>query len=197
MLRYPEVYTDLVFISVSTLPLELRCYKKISTDIMREEEDVQDGTFTTSLSMHVRSNIRSLQTWRKVTENEGILMDDIKQSDMGYDKVTQFSLRPCELKVLIKKVGDFYRWFYVVMDEKLTVSKMQDVILGDLSKSAWVDGLQRIVKLRENAIDEVMKWIEEMRNNLDHCYCQGFQEMTQVFEKIYFIITESDSILKC
>ena len=32
MLRYPEVYSDLEFTSVSTMPLEMRCMKKIHTD---------------------------------------------------------------------------------------------------------------------------------------------------------------------
>ena len=48
ILQYLEVYTDLVFVSVSTLPLELRCTKKIDTDF-----EVEDGVYVMSLSHHV------------------------------------------------------------------------------------------------------------------------------------------------
>ena len=104
MLRYPEVYTDLTFVSISTLPLELRCSKKISTDIVDALEDDEDGFYTTSVSSHSRDNKNGLHNWRKHSMNEKILMDDLKQSGMGYDKITQFSLRPCKLKSIIELV---------------------------------------------------------------------------------------------
>ena len=50
MLQYPEVYTDLVFVSISTLPLELRSSTKITTDM-----EIEDGVYTTSFSCHVKS----------------------------------------------------------------------------------------------------------------------------------------------
>ena len=154
MLRYPEVYTDLVFVSVSTMPLELRCAKKIDSDSI-EDSSIEDGSFTTSISSHVRS-IKNLSSWRMHTENEKILMDDIKASGMGCDKVTQFSLRPRELKILVHKPGDYFRWFYIEMDKKVTLDQFMEEINDDVEKSSWIEGLQRRVKLREAAIEEFL-----------------------------------------
>ena len=72
MLRYPEVYTDLTFVSISTLPLELRCSKKISTDIVDALEDDEDGFYTTSVSSHIRDNKNGLHNWKKHSMNKKI-----------------------------------------------------------------------------------------------------------------------------
>ena len=45
-------------------------------------------------------------------------MNDLKQSKIGYDKITQFSLRPCELKPIVDMVGHYYRWFIIDMKKK-------------------------------------------------------------------------------
>ena len=100
MLRYPEVYTDLRFVTISTLPLESRCLKKISTD-----EEVNDGIFIESEASFIRANRTNLPEWRKHSINEKLLLNDLKQSKMGYDKVIQFLLRPLELKPIIEKLG--------------------------------------------------------------------------------------------
>ena len=114
MLRYPEVYTDLIFISISTMPLELRCTVNIETD-----SEINDGFYTNSISHFVRSQKVNFPRWRKHTDNEKLIMNDLKQSKIGYDKITQFSLRPCELKPIVDMVGHYYRWFIIDMKKKI------------------------------------------------------------------------------
>ena len=47
-------------------------------------------------------------------------MNDLKKSKKGYDKVTQFQLRPIENKLVIDMAGQYYRWFYVDMSTKMS-----------------------------------------------------------------------------
>ena len=84
-------------------------------------------------------------------------MSDIQQSGMRYDKITQFSLRPPEIKSCIGMVGDYYRWFNVNMAQKITADEMMDMVNEDVNKSSWIDGLQRKVKLRFLALNEIIE----------------------------------------
>ena len=74
MLRYPEVYTDLRFVSISTMPLELRCLRQMATDTQ-----VQDGVFVNSMSTAIRDSRNDLPIWRKHSMSEKLLMNDLKQ----------------------------------------------------------------------------------------------------------------------
>ena len=189
LLQYPEVYSDLAFTSISTLPLELRCTTRIGTDNI--QDDVEDGTFTTTVSQHVRSGKTNFPAWRKHTYNETLILDDLKQSGLGYDKVTQFSLRPCELKPIIKKVGDYFRWFYIEMDKRLTADKFNQELNYDLTKSCWIDGLQRKVKVREAAINELRDHCENMKTNNNGEDISGFQEMYELIINLEIIYTHT------
>ena len=185
MLQYPEVYTDLAFVSISTLPLELRCYKKITTDTQ-----VEDGVYTTSVSYHVRSEKDNFPRWRRHNESELIIMNDIKQSGMGYDKITQFSLRPPELKVLIDMVGHYYRWFFIDMGNKISSVDMVDALKDNIYDSIWIDGLQRQVKLRQQAIVEIIEWCNFVENEdaNDNENNDGKYVMIRLIRKIQHVL---------
>ena len=182
MLRYPEVYTDLVFISISTMPLELRCTKVIPTD-----SEFDDGYYSTSISEHIRSNKSNFQFWRKHSINETVIIDDLKQSKMGYDKITQFSLRPLELKPIINMVGHYYRWFHIDMKNKISGEEMNINLDENLKCSSWIDALQRQVKLRKTALKEVMEWCTELE--IENEFQPGREEIIQIFREINDVLT--------
>ena len=161
MLKYPEVYTDLKFVSICTMPLELRVSKKINID----SETNDDGFFINSVSDQVRSNKPLLPNWRQHSINDKLLMNDIKQSGLSVDKVTQFSLRPPELRGTIDMVGNYFRWFHIIMQKKINSEEMDTIIHIDLKKTWWVDGLQRQVKLRKEAITELLKWCDTIQED--------------------------------
>ena len=186
MLRYPEVYTDLCFVSISTLPLELRCVKQISTD-----EEVNDGVFVESESSFIRESKPNLPNWRKHSLSEKLLMNDLKQSKMGYDKVVQFSLRPLELKPVIEKIGQYYRWFNINMKKKRTGEEMNQGIHDDIKQSIWIDGLQRQVKLRKNAINEIREWCNSRATANDNV--EGRSEVLGLFDDIFQIVLNPHS----
>ena len=52
MLRYEEVYTDLICISISTMPLELR----IGGVNVDTDQNIEDGSYTSSVFNHIHSN---------------------------------------------------------------------------------------------------------------------------------------------
>ena len=65
---------------------------------------------------------------------------------MSIDKVTQFSLRPPEFLQLFNTLGEYYRWF--VITSKVKSDEFENKITISLSSCCWVDGLQRLIKLR-------------------------------------------------
>ena len=76
------------------------------------------------------------------------------------DKVTQFSLRPPELRSLFNDLGDYYRWF-VVSNKKIKVANFPDTINPVLSQSFWIDGLQIQIHVSMKAPPKIMSWYEQ------------------------------------
>ena len=61
MLRYPEFYTDLSFISLSTMPFELRCLEKIDTN-----NEIEDSFHCNSICNLICTQKIHLPQWRKI-----------------------------------------------------------------------------------------------------------------------------------
>ena len=157
MLKYPEVYTNLRFISISTMPLELRAGVQIDTDA----NDLEDGAYVGSISDHVRQSL-GLPAWRQHTANELLMLDDLKLSKVSIDKISQFSLRPPEFRSTIDMVGHYYRWFYITTKTKIKDTVMESKLSVTLSESVWIDGLQRQVQVRKKALPEIMLWCNQI-----------------------------------
>jgi len=107
MLKYAEVYTDLNFIAIPTIPLELcagvdKGYK--------ESSDAND----VGLICDIVCNDIISDKWRQHTDVEKMILNDIKLSKISTDKITQFSIRPPELKYIIDQVGNYYRWIKII-----------------------------------------------------------------------------------
>ena len=120
MLRYAEVYTNLICIEISAMPLELRIGGvKIDTD-----QNIEDGAYTSSVFNHNRSNKVDLSQWINHTEYELLTFNDKKQSKLSIDKITQLSLCPPEFWCIIDMVGNYYRWFYIEMKHKINSENM-------------------------------------------------------------------------
>ena len=49
-----------------------------------------------------------MEEWRLHTDNQLLILDDLKLSNMSVDKVTHFRLRPPELLQICDKLGDCY-----------------------------------------------------------------------------------------
>ena len=55
----------------------------------------------------------------------------------------QYSLRPCKLKTIVDKVGDYFRWFIIEKSYKLPGEKIEKYLNDDLKKSSCIDGWQQ------------------------------------------------------
>ena len=90
ILQYPEVVRNLNFIKISTMPLELRAGTAVQSDTI-----VEDGAYVETSVQNFRRSL-GLEGYRIHSENQLLILDDLKLSKMSIDKVTQFSLRPPE-----------------------------------------------------------------------------------------------------
>ena len=67
MFRYYEVYIDLRFIAISTMPFELRCLEKIDT-----HNEIEDGFHCHSICNFVCTQKIYFPQWRKHSGNDKI-----------------------------------------------------------------------------------------------------------------------------
>ena len=77
------------------------------------------------------------------------------------------------------------------MKKKLNGEKMNEGIRDELKETLWIDGLQRQVKLRKNALKEVYEWLStiDIENNPQ---VQGQAEVIQLFSDILYVMREDN-----
>ena len=115
-LKYPEVITNLDFVKLTTMPLELRGGILITSDVEQE-----DGAYV-GCAIDVFRRSLHLNEWRMMSQNQLLIIDDLKLSKLSVDKVTQFSLRPPELLHVFDKLEYYFRWFEIE-STKINVNK--------------------------------------------------------------------------
>ena len=159
LLKYPEVVTNLDFVKVTTMPLELRAGIAINCDAQHDKED---GAYVGCAMDVFRNSLDGLEEWRMTTQSQILITDDLKLSKVSVDKLTQFSLRPPEFLTLFNKVGEYYRWF-VIDTSKISGDKLQKYIDVQLEESCWIDCLQRRIRVRKKALPEIMNFINDIQ----------------------------------
>lgn len=175
MLSYSEVRTDMNFEVIATVPLEQRA--GVERTVF---ENVDDGIDTSILSKVVREEV-NLPTWRRLRNPEILILQGYYKSSVSIDKITKFSLRPPELRGVIDKVGDYYRWFY--MEPKQGDREfLENGIKLNLERSMWIDGLQHQVLVRKDALEEILQHFKECtfefaNNKSAQCMVEWFQKI--------------------
>ena len=61
---------------------------------------------------------------------------------------------------IIDMVGNYYRWFYIDMKDKVKGEDLEKNTTIDLKFSSWIDCLERKVKLREMDLPELLEWCD-------------------------------------
>ena len=116
LLSYPQTRTDMCFVIIATVPLEQRAgiEKNVSVHISSSEnvDENEDGIDSSILCDKIRKQI-SLPKWRQLRTMEKIMLQGVQKSNISVDKVTQFSLRPPELREIVTQVESYYRWFHI------------------------------------------------------------------------------------
>ena len=174
MLRYPEVYSDLNFVAVPTMPLEVR------TGVDKGLKEISDSSETGKISDIIRKE-KNVDGWRYHTDSENLFLSDIEKCNLTIDKISQFSIRPPELRSIIDQPGTYYRWFKI-LPKQMTEKEMRKRIKNDIDSSYLIDGMQRIVLLREKAIPELNDYIN---NEMHHHDKETFhiKVMIDIFKK--------------
>jgi predicted GIY-YIG superfamily endonuclease len=184
LLKYPEVVTNLRFVTIQTVPLEMR-----SGVAIEREADAEDGSHIGSISDDIRRNLE-LEEWRQHKNNEIMIIHDLRRSNVSLDKVSIFSIRPPELRQLFNRIGFYFRWFQV-SNKTLKGERIMEMIGEDLERSSWIDGLQHQVLVRRKALGEILDYC----NSLE----QGGQDnppslMIEIFRSIHQELS-SDHVL--
>jgi hypothetical protein len=210
LLGYPEVFTDMNFKNVCTTPLEERAGVENRIDGIEDVDFIEDTArfnnnddgLDLSIPVEVLRRLNlGLVEWRQFTNSQLHIIDSCIKSHISIDTITKFSIRPPELRVIIRKVENYYRWFYLDT-RKIKYKSMLELIHGDIYQSSWIDGVQRIVKLRIRAISEIKEYVQTVRNDLrrDQLDIQQSSNsplyiMLLFFEEIVELFEHDDNLL--
>ena len=180
MLKYSEVQTDLSFVNLPTTSLEIRP----GVALKRPNEPI-DGAAAHAPVDTIR-RMKGLPPWRQLTESEILVSQDRILRREKIDAITQFSLRPPELRKIFDKVGDYFRWFKI--EEKINKKeKINDMITDNLSSTCWIDTIGCKVLLRKKAISEVCKYLDELsfpdQDSPEHQTIQLFYNIRDFIEQ--------------
>ena len=105
MLLYPEVITNLNFVSIPSMPLEFRVGVALECTVA---DSAQEG----NVSNDIRREI-NIPSWRQHSLNQMRIYDDLKQSKVSVDRISVFSLRPPELMDIIDTTRNYFRWIHI------------------------------------------------------------------------------------
>ena len=108
-----------------------------------------------------------MEQWRRHTNNQLLILDDLKMSKMSVDKVTHFGVRPPELLKICDKLGDCYFWFHISKN-KVKVADFPMKLNEDIYHSCWIDGFQRQVRIRKKALPEIFAWCGKLEKEPDY-----------------------------
>ena len=190
MLKYPEVITDLRFIAIPTVPLELRSCVGLSA-----ESVASDAASTIPEVVEIRQSTCITHSFRTHSSIEERIINDLRLSSSRIDRITQFSIRPPEFRSIFNSPGNYFRWTSTSIKRNcLKGDDLQKAISDNLDTSQFVDGLSQVVKIRAAAFPEIKDYIETFnQTNIDSD--SGLATMILYFRKLFLVIqAESDAI---
>lgn len=175
LLGETEIYTNIKFEEISTMPFEYRAPTRVRLDrngnLMRPDADVLGGdALDTAAILTDYVSIRSVHL-----EERSFSLDQVKllqpqtkgknkkPQNPTYDHITMFGFRPVELVELFPRVRDYYEWFKRT-PKVLDVKEMMAGTAEDVRVCRWIDALGHGVRLREKALPQVRQWLMGLDN---------------------------------
>ena len=192
MLGYAEVYTDIKSIQVSTLSLELRASVDCDKNNNFDELFVNDAA---EIGIMINNKRRELilVEWRNHTNNEVQILKEIKLSSISEDKISQFRVRPPELRYLFKSVEQNNRWF--CKSKNISVITLDLILHHDVRKRFFIDDLQNQIQMKRKAIPEINNYFSQVKIKLgnsdisfSHTERESVSIMKDFFEEIFIAI---------
>ena len=100
MLKYPEVITDLRFVAIPTVPLEMCSSVWLSAD-----RDASDAASAVPEIVKIRKSTCITHSFWSHSPMEERIINDLRFSHTKVDRITQFLIRPSEFKSLFNSPG--------------------------------------------------------------------------------------------
>ena len=147
---YPQIYTDMVFVNVTTLPLEQRAGVECKSSNELLDVINEDGCDLLPMGYVVREQ-KHYPVWRQLRDPELLILQGCFNITVSIDKITQFSVRPPELHSIVTFVGKYYHWFYV-SKTKIKRGQLQMLLTDSVESSIWVYGLNNQVYVHTKAL---------------------------------------------
>ena len=157
---------------------------------------IEDGAHRDNFeSNRLRSLIPGLPEWRKHTPSECLTFESVEASNMSIDKVSLFSLRPCEFRKSFPQMRQYFRFHEYV--GKIKVDQFNSLIKSDIKFSHFIDGLMNQIKVREEALPEVIKYLHDEigGTELNDENFEAIQTVAVLFQDMYRVIQTNDSEL--
>ena len=187
LLGHPEVFTNLEFIQISTLPFEQRPTNKVELDAKgdvvdtnneenNEDEHPNDSYSTIPLMQQVRTR-KNLCSNQRMTTNQLATYRNHNGNAAQYDMISIFSLRPPELLHVFQNPIIYFRLCYIV-EENISVETIESGLSDDINSCRWIDCLGRHVKLRLSGLNEIAAIVEKNLSSYD-------DEETLIEEEIF------------
>ena len=155
LLRKPIVITNMQFVHIPNVAAGERFVA------------YRTAPFTSPKINEMRSRDSAVEQWRRITESQALMLEDICRQTELYDKLAQFSLRPPEL-LCIDSVEVYYRCFLFSkhkfeIDELINCFQMKQF-------APWIDCLNNWVRINEAAV----AIIESYLNNQPTSPCKKY-----------------------
>ena len=99
--------------------------------------------------------------WSQHRNEELLVLQGLFNTPISVDKINKFSVRPPELRHIIKNVGNYYRWF-IIKNDRIGRDRLEFLSDECVESSLWIDGIQNQVCLRVKALSEIQEYLESI-----------------------------------
>ena len=175
ILGYDQVYSNIDFVHVSTVPMAERSAVVRSPYINRyNKKEIEEGRSAVYQPKDIDSGraiiaykIRNIEMinmhiWRTLSNAETMIVKDLAFSPFSVDKITLFGLRPPELRFVRNPIV-YFRWFFygtrVDNAAKAETLIRNRINQHELMLTFWYDSLNSPVYLRLGALNELIQYI--------------------------------------
>jgi len=172
---YEQVYTNIKFVHIPTIPLEERPALETRSNIMLfgNGQNACDGNSMSPSDLDtsalipifvVRSKNARIPKWRQLSNSETLILRDQMLCPFSIDATTVFSIRPPELR-FVRKQCLYFRWFQreklftTCTQNHVIVKELAMLIHHDVSKCVWIDGMNHQITIRGDALSEIVHYL--------------------------------------
>ena len=172
MMGDEEIFTNMTFIPLSTLPYELRPTNRIELnqngDVVNNDPhaDHPEDSYRDKPPMQVIRMDNFLPTEQLMTENQIATYKNHDGKAKSYDQISLFSLRPPELLKVFTNPVDYFRLCYI-SNKTISIDTIENLLHMDTNRCCWIDCLGREVKLRTLAFEEIKLLVNKNIEQLD------------------------------